>query len=104
VTGSISVVDFEPDEPTLYTFGGAEPVAMIGPGQVLRTVTEDCFGGAVLTVDDLPSKVCEQFNPVTGPFYVQGAEYGDTLAVHVIALDPARDWGMSATFPHTSGR
>ncbi len=94
------VVDFQPDEPALYTFGGAEPVVMLRPGQVLRTYTEDCFGGAVLTVDDLPSKVCEAFNPVTGPFYVQGAEPGDTLALHFVSLVPARDWAMSATFPH----
>ncbi|GAB3849372.1 acetamidase/formamidase family protein [Dactylosporangium cerinum] len=101
MTSAGGVVDFEPDEPMLYTFGGgAEPVAMLRPGQVLRTVTEDCFSGAVLTVDDLPSKVCEQFNPVVGPFYVQGAEVGDTLAVHLLALDPAKDWGTSATFPH----
>ncbi|MET7424345.1 acetamidase/formamidase family protein [Dactylosporangium sp. NPDC005555] len=100
MTQSISVVDYAQDEPTLYTFGGAEPVTMLRPGQVLRTVAEDCFSGAVLTVDDLPSKVCELFNPVVGPFYVQGAEPGDTLAVHLLSLDPARDWGMSATFPH----
>ena len=73
---------------------------MIRPGEILRTYTEDCFGGAVLTVDDLPSRVCEAFNPVTGPFHVAGAEPGDTLALHLLALVPARDWGMSATFPH----
>ncbi|MGI5238771.1 acetamidase/formamidase family protein [Dactylosporangium sp. CA-139066] len=94
------VVDFELDEPTLYTFGGAEAVALIQPGQILRTTTEDCFSGAVLTVDDLPSKVCQRFNPVTGPFHVAGAEPGDTLALHFTAITPARDWGMSATFPH----
>ncbi|MEU0557464.1 acetamidase/formamidase family protein [Dactylosporangium sp. NPDC006015] len=94
------VVDYQPDEPTLYTFGGVEPVAMIRPGQILRTYTEDCFGGSVLSVDDLPSKVCEAFNPVTGPFHVQGAEPGDTLALHLISLTPARDRAMSATFPH----
>ena len=33
-------------------------------------------------VDDLPSQVCEfpYLNPVTGPFHVEGAEPGDTLA------------------------
>ncbi|MFG2042117.1 acetamidase/formamidase family protein [Dactylosporangium sp. NPDC048998] len=94
------VVDFEPSAPSLYTFGGAEPVAVVKPGQILRTSTEDCFGGAVRTVDDLPSRVCQRFNPVTGPFYVEGAEPGDTLALHFAAITPARDWGMSATFPH----
>ncbi|MER7006263.1 acetamidase/formamidase family protein [Dactylosporangium sp. NPDC000555] len=94
------VVDFQPDAPAVYTFGGADPVAMVKPGQILRTFTEDCFGGAVRTVDDLPSRVCERFNPVTGPFHVDGAEPGDTLVLHFAAIIPARDWGMSATFPH----
>ncbi|GAB3866011.1 acetamidase/formamidase family protein [Dactylosporangium cerinum] len=84
-----------------YLFGGGRyPIADVLPGQVLSTSTEDCFGGAVLSTDDLPSKVCRQFNPVTGPFRVPGAEPGDTLALHFIDIAPARDWGMSATFPH----
>jgi acetamidase/formamidase len=39
-------------------------------------------------------------NPVSGPFFVEGAEPGDTLAVHFAAITPARDWAVSATFPH----
>jgi acetamidase/formamidase len=41
--------------------------------------------------------VCEfpYLNPQTGPFYVEGAEPGDTLAVHFISIEPARDWGAS---------
>ncbi len=27
-------------------------------------------------------------NPQTGPFYVEGAEPGDTLALHFVALTP----------------
>jgi acetamidase/formamidase len=84
-----------------YLFGGARyPIADVLPGQVLSTSTEDCFGGAVRSAEDLPSRVCQQFNPVTGPFRVPGAEPGDTLALHFIDITPARDWGMSATFPH----
>ncbi len=46
---------------------------------------------------------CVQFpylNPVTGPFHVEGAEPGDTLALHFAAIEPARDWAVSSTFPH----
>lgn len=39
-------------------------------------------------------------NPVSGPFFVEDAEPGDTLAVHLAAITPARDWGVSTTFPH----
>lgn len=85
-----------------YTFGGRDPLASIRPGQFLQVGTEDCFGGLVRTVDDRPSVVCELpfVNPVTGPFYVEGAQPGDTLAVHVVSITPARDWAVSATFPH----
>jgi len=85
-----------------YTFGGAAPVGHLRSGDVLTVFTEDCFGGAVRTVDDLPSQVCRMpyFNPVTGPFFVEDAEPGDTLAVHLLAITPARDVGVSSTFPH----
>ena len=38
-------------------------------------------------------------NPQTGPFYIEGAEPGDTLAVHFVSIEPARDWGASTTVP-----
>ncbi|MCA2216290.1 acetamidase/formamidase family protein [Jidongwangia harbinensis] len=85
-----------------YTFGGAMPVATLRSGDTLSTYTEDCFGGAVTTVDDLPSQVCTMpyLNPVTGPFFIDDAEPGDTLAVHLLSLVPARTIGVSSTFPH----
>jgi amidase len=91
----------EPDELS-YTFGGREAVRRVAPGTVLELYTEDCFGGLVRDVDHLPSVVCEfpYLNPVTGPFHVEGAEPGDTLAVHFVSIVPARDWAVSTTFPH----
>lgn len=85
-----------------YTFGGHGPVGQLRSGDVLIVDTEDCFGGAVQTVDDLPSTVCQMpyLNPVSGPFYIDDAEPGDTLAVHFLDITPARDWGVSSTFPH----
>jgi amidase len=90
-----------PDE-LAYTFGGRDPVASVRPGDVLSLSTQDCFGGAVRSVDDLPSQVCTFpfLNPVTGPFFVQGAEPGDTLALHFVSITPSRDWAVSSTFPH----
>jgi acetamidase/formamidase len=38
-------------------------------------------------------------NPQTGPFYVEGAEVGDTVAVHFVSIEPARDWAASTTVP-----
>lgn len=90
------------DEEYGYTFGGLPEVAELAPGRILRTYTEDCFGGAVTTTTDLPSQVCrfDRLNPVTGPFSIDGAEPGDTLAVHILDITPARAFGVSSTFPH----
>ena len=97
------VLSYRPrPEELAYTFGGREPVRRVRPGTVLELSTEDCFGGLVRGVDDLPSRVCEFpfLNPVTGPFHIEGAEPGDTLAVHFVEIVPARDWAVSTTFPH----
>lgn len=85
-----------------YAFGGAAPLVTVRPGTIIELTTEDCFAGNVLGVDDLPSRVCTFpfLNPVTGPVAVEGAEPGDTLAVHFVEIQPARDWAVSATFPH----
>ncbi|MEU6318817.1 acetamidase/formamidase family protein [Streptomyces sp. NPDC047009] len=84
-----------------WTFGGAPPVARIAPGAVLDLYTEDCFAGRVRSEKDLVSEVCEFpfLNPQTGPFHVEGAEPGDTLAVHFVSIEPARDWAASTTVP-----
>src|SRR3712207_9448587 len=37
------------------------------------------------------------------PFHVEGAEPGDTLALHFVAMEPARDWGASAAIPFFGG-
>jgi acetamidase/formamidase len=94
----------DPDgDPALltYTFGGAAPVASLAPGSVLSTWTFDCFGGRVRSNSDLASQVCDprQLNPQTGPFYIEGAEAGDTLAVHFVSIEPRYAWGVSATVP-----
>jgi acetamidase/formamidase len=84
-----------------YTFGGRAAVATVRPGDTLVVSTEDCFGGAVRSVDDLPSQVCvfPFLNPVTGPFHMEGAEPGDTLVLHFVSITPARDYAFSSTFP-----
>jgi len=99
---SLEVVTFRP-QPHEYawTFGGAAPVRTVTPGTVLELWTEDCFAGRVRTRDDLVSVVCDFpfLNPQTGPFFVEGAEPGDTLAVHFVSIEPSRDWAASTTVP-----
>jgi acetamidase/formamidase len=84
-----------------YTFGGHAPVRRIAPGTRIVTWTEDCYDGAVTRKDQVPSKVIPpgHDNPQTGPFYVEGAEPGDTLAIRIEKLEPARNYALSSTFP-----
>ncbi|MGH7642172.1 MAG: acetamidase/formamidase family protein [Candidatus Dormibacteria bacterium] len=84
-----------------WTFGGSAPLARVKPGTILELFTEDCFAGRVQSERDLVSEVCEFpfLNPQTGPFYIEGAEVGDTVAVHFISIEPARDWAASTTVP-----
>jgi len=92
-------------EQYVYTFGGAAPALRITPGAVLRLWSDDAFGGALQSENDLSTaKVDLRFvNPQTGPFYLEGAEPGDTLVLHLAALEPARDWGVSAAIPFFGG-
>jgi acetamidase/formamidase len=84
-----------------YTFGGVAPRQRIQPGTRIVTWTEDCFDGAVKTTADLPSKVMASGhdNPQTGPFYIEGAAPGDTVAIHLLKVEPARPWAVSSFFP-----
>jgi len=98
----LEVVKFVPErDQYAWTFGGAPPVARIKPPVVLDVFTEDAFFGRVRSENDLVSQVCEFpfVNPQTGPFYVEGAEPGDTIAVHFVSITPAKDWGASTTIP-----
>lgn len=98
----MDVIAYRP-EPQEYawTFGGVPPVRTVKPGDVLELWTEDAFGGKVRRPDDVISRVIEFpfVNPQTGPFAVEGAEPGDTLAIHFVSIEPSRDWAASCTVP-----
>ena len=84
-----------------YTFGGVAPRHRIQSGTRIITWTEDCFDGTIKTPADLVSKVTVpgHDNPQTGPFYVEGAQPGDTLAIKILSLTPARDYAISTFIP-----
>jgi len=98
----MDVITYRPDPSEFaWTFGGVPPVRKVKPGDVLELWTEDAFGGKVRGFDDLVSKVIEFpfVNPQPGPFFVEGAEPGDTLAIHFVSIEPSRDWASSCTVP-----
>jgi acetamidase/formamidase len=98
----LEVVSYRPEPAEFaWTFGGVAPVRSVQPGTVMELWTEDAFGGKVRGPGDLVSQVIEFpfVNPQTGPFLVEGAEPGDTLAIHFVSIEPSRDWAASTTIP-----
>jgi acetamidase/formamidase len=97
----LELISYRP-EPGEYawTFGGAAPVRRLAPPVALSVYTEDAFAGRVRSETDLVStQNITGLNPQTGPFYIEGAEPGDTVAVHFVSIEPARDWAASTTVP-----
>lgn len=81
-----------------YLYGVAEPVARLKSGDVLDTNTLDCFGNAIKKPGDSLSLV-KGDNPLTGPFYIETAEPGDTLAVKFLEIHVDGDSGIGAFAP-----
>jgi acetamidase/formamidase len=81
-----------------YLFATADPVARLKSGDILDTNTLDCFGNALKKPGDTLS-MAKGDNPLAGPFYVEGAEPGDTLAVKILDLQVDGDTGVGAFSP-----
>lgn len=94
----------QPDQ-YAFTFGGVQPVMRVKPGTALQLWCQDAYCGRIGSTSDRASAclVPTELNPQTGPFYVEGAEPGDTLAIHLADLTPARDHGASALIPFFGG-
>jgi len=69
---------------------GNKPVLTIAPGDTVHTTTVDAGG-----TDEKGVRRVLGGNPQTGPFYIEGAQPGDTLVVHVLKLRPNRDYAVS---------
>lgn len=82
--------------PTVYTFqpqvyyrvfSGTNPPALhIFPGDTVQTKTLDAAGA-----DETGAQRAFGGSPQTGPFYIEGAMVGDTIAVHFRKIRPNRD-------------
>lgn len=85
-----------------YLFATMPPVLHLKPGDRLVTWTESALGdylnapGDTLPADFRP-------NPNTGPFFIDGAEPGDTLVVKLIEIEPAKDFAVGTAGPGYGG-
>ena len=62
----------------------------IKPGDIVITRTLDSSGR-----DENGSRVAQSPNPLTGPFYIEGAEPGDGIAVTLRKIRMNRNWGFT---------
>jgi acetamidase/formamidase len=78
-----------------YVFGPLPPVMRVHAGDIIDTTTVDADGKAL---EAAGLKVVGP-NPLTGPFYVEGAEPGDTLVVRFLTIDPNTKEGFGGAGP-----
>ncbi len=67
-----------------------KPVLTVSPGDTIHTTTVDAGG-----TDEKGVRRVLGGNPQTGPFYIETAAPGDTLAIHIVKLKLNRDYAIS---------
>jgi amidase len=70
--------------------GTTEPCLRLADGDTLITDTLDASG-----LDAQEAQAGQRPNPMTGPFFIEGAEPGDTLSVRIDRLTPSRATGWT---------
>ena len=96
-------IKYDPGDNVKFTYCYAHPpVLRIKPGDTVVTSTRDAsndvFGTGDKTV--FPKLDLTKVNPQTGPFYIEGAEPGDTLVVHLDKIDFNREFGWGGSIPY----
>jgi acetamidase/formamidase len=89
-SGGPRTVEFVPSDYSNSWNADRRPVLVVWPGDTIHTTTIDSGG-----VDEQGKTRALFGNPQTGPFFVAGAQPGDTLAVHIRKLKLNRNWADS---------
>ncbi len=81
-----------------YVYGTMPAVEHLHPGDILETNTLDAFGDVIQKPGDTLS-MTKGDNPLTGPFYIDGAEPGDTIAIKILSLEVNSNQGAGGFAP-----
>src|SRR6516162_10002101 len=96
-------VKYDPGDKVSFTYCYSHPPALrIKSGDSVITTTRDASND-VFSISDNTRAVnldLTKVNPQTGPFYIEGAEPGDTLEVHIDSIELNRDWGWGGSIPY----
>jgi acetamidase/formamidase len=91
-----NVVHYELKMQELKTaWGSLPPVMHVKPGDIIDTTTVDADGKE----PEAKGFKMDGPNPLTGPFYVDGAEPGDTLVVKFISIETNNKEGFGSAGP-----
>jgi len=84
------------------TFGMHQPAMTVKPEQRVRVSVPDCDG---LGIEGLPlpddkfeksaHALLFRGNPTAGPYYIEGAQTGDSITVHIHSVQPNRRLGRT---------
>ena len=94
--------------PKIYynTYGRNEPALHVKPGDTIITTTVDAGGNDRYSnpIDEdmrqkIPGTTLNRSNPLTGPFYIEDSEEGDTLVVEILKINLNRPSAYSAILP-----
>ncbi|MCA2972236.1 MAG: acetamidase/formamidase family protein [Acidobacteriaceae bacterium] len=79
-------------ESYFHSFSAAHPVLLrVRPGDTIVTKTVDSAGFDFANI----RRTKTHGNPLTGPFYIEGAEPGDAIAVRIVSLQTNRRHGYT---------
>lgn len=88
--GQHKVVEFKPTVFHRKFSHKISPVLSLSPGDTLVSETVDAGG-----TDKTGKRVAERGNPQSGPFFIEGAEPGDVLAVTLTRVSLNRDYALT---------
>ncbi len=90
-TGPPKTYTFEPTRFEHYFSDAIQPVLHLNPGDTVKTWSVDAGG-----TDPKGVRRTGGGNPLTGPFYIEGALPGDTLVIHLDRIRLNRDTAISS--------
>ena len=105
--GEIEMAHYEV-KPEFYNYLFApflEPAVRVNPGDTVSLYTDDAFESRITSEDTSPKEAVRNakfLNPQSGPVYINGAEPGDTLAVHFQSIEFTRDWAVSCVMERSA--
>ena len=100
---SAKTVNYKPQTVYFTYCHSHPPAARIASGDTVVTNTRDASNDAFQPTMKTTAEGkldLSRVNPQTGPFYIEGAEPGDTLKVHLDKVTVNRDWGWGGALPY----